>query len=202
MERELIKRIEGMKKIFMTENHTVQRHFPMTHGPYEVTNPHDPWAKQSRTELCTAHGPWDWGCCTVHGAREMNCPWVMDGTGPGSIIFPWAMDCTGWLGLQNSHGPWTVQEGWEYRTPGEYRIPMDHGPYRMLRGTGFPWTMDRTGCLGVQNSHEPWTVQDAEGYRIPMGHGPYRAPGSTEFPWATDCTGHLRVQTSSGLWTG
>ena len=32
--------------------------FPMTHGPYEVTQAQDPWAIQGCTESCTAHGSW------------------------------------------------------------------------------------------------------------------------------------------------
>ena len=36
----------------------LQRHFPMTHGPYEVMQAQDPWAIQGHTESCTAHGSW------------------------------------------------------------------------------------------------------------------------------------------------
>ena len=56
---------------------------------------------------------------------------------PGSTEFPWDMDRTGYLGVQDSHGPWTVQDTWEYR------IPIGHGPYRTPESMKFLWVIDK-----------------------------------------------------------
>jgi hypothetical protein len=52
--------------------------FPMTHGWYNVTIAHDPWAMQRCTTLFIPHDPWVVQCCTTHGAWRMSYPWVMN----------------------------------------------------------------------------------------------------------------------------
>ena len=137
----------------------------MTHGPYNVTNSHDPWAIQRCTTRCTTHGPWR--------IVLLYNPWVMENAFPmghglynryeggtlpmihglyNTIPTPWPMGCTT---LYPPHGTWVVQ----------YCI--------------YPWPM---GCTVVSPLHGSWVVQH---HIHSMTHGLYN---TTYTPWSMGCT--------------